>query len=38
MLPAVDEFIDRIEEGVAVFVTPIPGLFEDDGAGGNDEV
>lgn len=28
MMPAVDDFIERIEEGVAVFVTPIPGLFD----------
>lgn len=30
MMPAVDDFIDRIEQGLAVFVTPIPGLFDDD--------
>ncbi len=28
MLPDVDEFIDRIEENVGMFVTPIPGLFD----------
>lgn len=31
MLPAVDEFLDRIEVGKGVFVTPIPGLFDDGG-------
>lgn len=29
MLPAVDEFLDRIELSEGVFVTPIEGLFDD---------
>lgn len=29
MLPAVDDFIDRIELSEGVYVTPIEGLFED---------
>ncbi len=31
MLPAVDEFLDRIDVGSGVYVTPIPGLFDDCG-------
>ena len=29
MLPAVDDFLDRIELDKGVFVTPIEGLFDD---------
>lgn len=31
MLPAVDEFIDRIELSSGVYVTPIEGLFDESG-------
>lgn len=30
MIPAVDEFIDRVEVGKGVFVRPIPGMFDGD--------
>ena len=29
LMPAVKEFIDRIDTGSGVYVTPIPGLFDD---------
>ena len=28
MIPVVDEFIDRVEVGKAVYVRPIPGMFD----------
>ena len=28
MIPAVDEFIDRVEVGKAVYIRPIPGMFD----------
>ena len=28
MIPAVPEFVDRIEPGVAIFVTPIEGMLD----------
>ena len=28
MVPAVDEFIDRVEVGKAVYIRPIPGMFD----------
>lgn len=31
MMPAVDDFLDRIELDNGVFVTPIEGLFDDEG-------
>ena len=33
MLPAVDDFLDRIELDKGVFVTPIKGLFDDEETG-----
>ncbi len=33
MIPAVPEFVDRIDIDRGIFVTPIPGLLEDDEAG-----
>ena len=29
MLPAVDEFIDRIDLSSGLYITPIEGLFDD---------
>ena len=28
MVPAVDEFLDRVEVGKAVYIRPIPGMFD----------
>jgi 16S rRNA processing protein RimM len=28
MIPVVDEFVDRVEVGVGIFVRPIPGMFD----------